>query len=90
MRPIEYYVEHADELAQKVVDDWEKNMQARSAEFQALFDNASQYLIAKRVADKRRGEADLERPDAVEENATLRAFAEAYKRYDERANVAQA
>ena len=90
MRPIEYYMEHTDELAQKVEDDWEKNMQARSADFQALFDKATQYLIAKRVADKRRGEADLERPDAVEKKATQQAFAKAYKMYEEKQNAARA
>ncbi len=90
MRPIEYYMEHADELAQKVEDGWEINSRASNTEFQDVFDKASQYLVVKRVEDKRRGQKDLERPDAVEEGATKLAFAKAYKNFEERRQAAGA
>ncbi len=90
MQPIEYYLEHAGELALKVVDAWEVNPRTGNTEFQDVFDKASQYLVAKRVEDKRRGQKDLERPDAVEEGATRLAFAKAYKNFEERRQAAGA
>ena len=49
MRPIEWYMEHADELAQKVVNASESNIQpgeppSFTEDLKALFDKAYQYL----------------------------------------------
>jgi hypothetical protein len=69
MPPIGYCTEHADELAQEVVNAWAANMQAGNADsltddFKALFDKACRYREAR--------------------NATTRqAFAEAYKAFEE-------
>jgi hypothetical protein len=87
---IEYYLQHADDLAQKILDDWEASTKPVSPEFQGLFDRASQYLIARRVADKRHTDPALTGPDHVEENAARAEFAEAYKRFDENRKAAKA
>lgn len=89
MPTIEWYMEHADDLAREVMDSWELKTEADNAEpvsddFQALFDKASQYRVAKSTANERRQFADLNAIDAVEEKATRQAFAEAYKSYSEK------
>ena len=83
MATTEYYFQHADELAQKLLEDWEARTKPVSPEFQSLFDKASQYLIARRVADKRHSDPALVGPDRTEENAAGYAFAEAYKSLEE-------
>jgi hypothetical protein len=90
MQTIEYYLQHADDLAAKVLDVWETSTKPVSPEFQSLFDKASQYLIARKVADKRHSDPGLVGPDGVEENATRAAFADAYKRYEENRKAARA
>jgi hypothetical protein len=89
MPSIEWYVEHADELAEKVVNAWELKTQADKAaplsnDFKLLFDKACQYRSAKSAADSRRQFVDLKAIDEVEEKATRQAFAEAYKNYSEK------
>ena len=93
MPSIEWCVEHPDELAQEVISTWEAKTEADkpaplSDDFSALFDKASQYLVAKTNADHRRRQfPDLNKFDAVEEKATLQAFAEAYKSYSEKGDA---
>jgi len=92
MPSIEWCLEHADELAQEVISTWEAKTEADkpapvSDDFSALFDKASQYVVAKSNADHRRQFPDLNKIDAVEEQATRQAFAEAYKSYSEKSEV---
>src|SRR4030088_925102 len=59
MRSLEYCIEHADELAQEVVNAWAVNADAGhaadlTADFKALLELACQYHTAKRTADNRR------------------------------------
>jgi hypothetical protein len=80
-------MEHADELAQEVVNAWAANMQADNAgsltdDFKALFDKACRYRHAK--GDNQRQSNMLREPDRAEEEAKRRAFAEAYKAFDEK------
>ena len=86
MRPIEWYLEHADELAQKVVDAWEPNIQpgeppSFTEDLKALFNKAYRYIEAKRQADDRRQSNTLSEADVSEEKAARRAFAEAYEAF---------
>jgi len=88
MRPIEWYNEHADELAQQIVDAWTDKANADAAgrvpnDMQLLFEMAAQYRIAKATADGRRQFPDLKKIDEVEEKAAREAFAKAYKHYSE-------
>lgn len=83
MPTLDYYMQHADELAKRVIEAWELGKQSSNPTFEELFDKASQYTVAKRVAEERQGQPDLEGPDQTEEQATLLAFAEAYKAFDE-------
>lgn len=90
MPTIEYYFQHADELAQKTLNDWEASPKPVSPEFQSLFDKASQFLIARRIADKRHTDSALAAPDRVEERAAGLEFAKAYKRFEENHEAAKA
>jgi hypothetical protein len=90
MPTIEYYLQNADELAQKILDQFETSSKPVSPEFQDLFDKASQYVVAKRVEEKRKADPALRGPDRVEENAVAWAFAEAYKSYEENRKAAKA
>jgi len=70
MPPIGYCLEHADKLAQEVVNAWPMNMRADNTDsltedFKALFDKACRYRNARRAT-------------------TRRAFAEAYKAFEEK------
>jgi len=89
MPSIEWYSERADELAKEVVNAWEvKEEGAKAAvltdDFKDLFDKACQYRIAKTHADNRRQATEFNKMDALEEQATRQAFAEAYKSYREK------
>ena len=78
MQPIEWYLEHADELAQKVVNAWGSNV-SFTDDLKALFDKAYRYLEAKREAGDRRQSGTLSEADAAEEKTARQTFAEAYK-----------
>lgn len=90
MPTIEYYLQHADELAQKILDDFEASAKPVSPEFQDLFEKASQLLVAKRVSEKRQADPALRGPDRVEQNAAAVAFAEAYKSFEDNRQAAKA
>jgi hypothetical protein len=93
MQPIEYYVEHADELAQDVVNFCGPTMQAGNpltGELNALFDTADRYRKIKSMADNHREFGRLTEQEAAEEKALRQAFAEAYKPYSEKNRQASA
>jgi hypothetical protein len=59
MPPLEEYLEHADDLAQQIVDTWGVNVPAGNApllttRFKVLVDKACLYKNAKRLADNHR------------------------------------
>lgn len=89
MPPIEEYLEHADELAQEIVNAWGVNMRAGNGafftdEFKVVFDKACRYRNAKNDADNHRQVNVSSEGDAAEETATRQGFAEAYKTFWEK------
>jgi hypothetical protein len=89
----EQYLEHADYLAQEVVNAWGVNMQAGNAafltdEFNALLDKAWRYRDAKSNADNRRQSHTLSEQDVSTEEASRKEFAEAYKTFWEKHQAA--
>jgi hypothetical protein len=88
VRPVEYYIERADELAQQVVNAWAVNVKAGNSalltdSFKALFEAACQYRTAKAYADQYRKFNRLSQKDAAREKTTRESFAGAYKEYEE-------
>ena|SRR6266853_1524756 len=70
-------------LAQDVVDAWGTVMQggkgdALSADFKALFEKASAYRSAKRIADNHREHNKLTKEEAEQEQRTRNEFLDAY------------
>jgi hypothetical protein len=93
MPTIEQYSEHADMLAQEVVNAWGVNMQAGNAafltdEFKDLFDKAWRYRDAKSNADNHRQFQTLSDRDESTEEASRKEFAEAYKTFWEKHQAA--
>jgi hypothetical protein len=89
MQPIEKYLEHADRLAQEVVNAWGINVGAGNTallteEFNALLDKACRYQNAKSYSDNHREFRVLSQRDISEEETTRREFAAAYKLFWER------
>ena len=89
MPPLEEYLEHADDLAQHVVDTWRANVPASNApllttRFKVLVDKACLYKNARRLADNHRQYNVLSEQDEAEEKTTREAFAVAYKALYER------
>jgi len=89
MPPIEQYLEKADKLAQDVVIAWGVHMQAGDAfhltnQFNALFGKACLYQNARRVANNHRQSYALSEQEAIEEQATRQAFAEACRAFYEK------
>jgi hypothetical protein len=87
--PLEEYLEHADDLAQRAVETWEVNAQAGKAsflttQFKVLVNKACLYKNARRLADNHRTHNVLSEEDEIEEKVTREAFALAYKAYYER------
>jgi hypothetical protein len=78
------YFEEAPELAQLVAKAWSLTFPSPvTEEFKALFDKACRYqAAAELVADHRRFNV-LTKEEEEEEIAARRAFAEAYKAFDE-------
>jgi hypothetical protein len=84
MRPIAEYLENAPTLAQTIVDEWGRHVNAGngsvlSEEFLALNECACCYLDARTLADNHRMFNSLTEKDEARESATRRTFAEAYK-----------
>ncbi len=88
-RPIEEYVEHADTLAQDMVNAWGINMQAGngpvlSEEFKEVFEMTCEFRTAKRVADNwRRAGMPTEAVDAIVQ-VKRQVFAQAFKTFHEK------
>lgn len=85
-RPLEDYIEHADDLAQEVVNAWGIHVSAGNAadlttSFKALFETACQYRTAKQTADNHREFNLLSEAEAAKEKATRESFAEAYRKH---------
>jgi hypothetical protein len=91
-QPIEWYVENADELAQKVVNVWGPHAQAGQqdvlgSQFLQVFDRSCRYRTIKDIADNHREFGMLTEREAAEEKEARRAFAEAYKEADDKAKA---
>jgi hypothetical protein len=89
MPPLEEYLEHADDLAQRVVDTWRANVPASNAPlltigFKDLVHKACLYKNARRLADNHRKHNVLSEQGEAEEKVTREAFELAYKAYYER------
>jgi hypothetical protein len=97
MPPLEEYLEHADDLSQRVMETWGINVPTGNAaflatqskaflttRFKALVDKACLYKNARRLADNHREHNVLSEDDEAEEKVTREAFALAYKSYYER------
>jgi len=89
MSSLQECLEHADELAQKVVNTWGINFSAGnakylSADFQVLFEKTCLYRDAKQLADNHRKFNALSEPEAERETATREAFCKEYKDFSEK------
>jgi hypothetical protein len=81
--------EHADALAQDVVNVWGANVTAGngaylSADFKSLFDKCCVYRDARKIADIRRKFNMLTEAEAAEENSAGRSFLEAHSTFFQR------
>jgi hypothetical protein len=84
MAPLERYFEEAAQLAQTVAKVWRLTFPAPvTGEFKALFDKACRYQAAANLVAEHRGSNALTKEEEVEEVAARRAFAEAFKIFDE-------
>jgi hypothetical protein len=88
-RPLEEYLEHADELAQIVVNAWGAIVttgggDSLTPEFKDLFEKTCFYRTAKRTADNHREHNMKHEVAATEERESRLAFARAYKAERER------
>ena len=87
MTPLEECLEHADELADEFVATWARFKSAGhspDADFEAVYEKARLYRIAKSVADDRREYSRLSEAEAAEETATREAFCRARKDFLEK------
>lgn len=86
--PTEEYLNHADELAQHVINAWGSNWEGAKGyftpEFKALLDKTFPYWDAKRTADNHREFGSGGEKVAAAERETRLAFARAYKAFWER------
>ena len=83
-RPLEQYIQHADELAQQVVNVWGSYTSAGDGdklrpEFMALFDKACRYRDARDTAKNHREFRALTKDEETRESQTRLEFAKAYK-----------
>jgi hypothetical protein len=88
-RSLEDYIEHADELAQEIVNVWGINLSAGNAatlttDFNALFEIACQYRTARETADNHREFNLLSEQDATTVKLTRESFAIPYQHYWEK------
>jgi predicted lipid-binding transport protein (Tim44 family) len=88
MRTLAYYVEHADEVMQKVINAWGENALAGNArsftpEFKELFEQAFRYRDAKHTADNYRNVMAIVRKDIKDTTAVDKMLQEAVAREDE-------
>lgn len=86
-RTLDNYMEHADELAQEVVNAWGGNVAAGNAkllteDFKNLFEITCRYRTARETADNLRQFNMLSEREATAEKETREAFARAYKDYE--------
>jgi hypothetical protein len=86
--PIEEYVEHADELAQEVVNFWGMTVKdgdgaTLAEDFMAVFEKACEYRNAKKIADNHRRANILTEPVEAEVGATGLSFAQRIKIFKE-------
>jgi hypothetical protein len=84
MPSLEKCLEHADELAQEVVNAWGIQVDAGNAahltpDFKVLFEATCRYRNAKQLADNHREFNFLSEREAAEEIAAREAFATAYR-----------
>jgi hypothetical protein len=91
-RPIEKYMEQADELAQEVVNAWAMNVQAGHAkdlsdDFKALFELTCRYRTTRETADNRRQFNLLSAGEAANEESCRKEFVLAYKQFRERSEA---
>ena len=88
-RSLEDYIEHADELAQEIVNVWGINLSAGNAatlttDFKALFEIACQYRTARETADNHREFNFLSEQESTQEKEMRESFAIAYQHYWEK------
>ena len=88
---LEYCIEHADDLAQQVVNKWGASggdAAPLPADFKALFEKACRYRSAKEMVESQRGSnvvTEVKREQlAAEEEATRKAFAKSYQDFCEK------
>ena len=87
-RPLEFYIEHAEELAQNVVNHWGANFDAQEKlpdEFKDLLAETFPFREAKTLADNHRQFNMLTPQDEAKEKETRVAFAKAFKLLDDAA-----
>lgn len=87
MRPLEEYIEHADELAQNVVTAWDNNVEAGNAAnfspaFKRLMERAWIYREAKKRADNHREFDCFTKEDATWVAQTREAFTREYRSFE--------
>ncbi|MHB8410898.1 MAG: hypothetical protein ACYDDI_03010 [Candidatus Acidiferrales bacterium] len=87
-RPLQWYIERADELAQKVVNDWCRfaeagNVDTLTSESKELNELADAYRKIKQWNNHHRKIDVLTSDDEEREKEARLAFAEAYKALDD-------
>lgn len=88
LRTFEFCLEHADELAQEVVNAWAVNVDAGNAkllteDFKQLFELTCRYRTSREIADNHRQFDLLSEDEATSEKETRESFVRAYKLYEE-------
>ncbi|MFZ0639908.1 MAG: hypothetical protein WAN33_13025 [Candidatus Acidiferrales bacterium] len=82
---MDHYIEHADELAQRVMNFWGSSHQTLPADFMETFDKACCYQRARDLAANHRQFGSLTSAEGAEERETRIAFAKSYKARDDSA-----
>lgn len=83
--PLEHYVAHADDLADRVVKHGSGAFETLPPEFIDLFHKGRDYKRAKELSENHRQFGMLTAKDEDEERGTRLAFAKAYKALDDSA-----
>ena len=88
-RSLEDYIDHADDLAQEIVNAWGISVSAGNAatlttDFKALFEIASLYRNARETADNHREFNFLSEQESTQEKEMRESFAIAYQHYWEK------
>jgi hypothetical protein len=82
---LDHYVEHADELAQSVVNFWGSSHHKLPSDFMEVFEKACCYQRARDLAANRRQFGSLTSAEEAEEREARIAFARNYKALDDAA-----